>query len=417
MQADVKRTNTSKRRFLAVGSAAVVFASLRAAIARPVFDPHVWLREMSEIGFGIQWSAEGGFYPVRYYNTPVSREHVAKLSELCAWISEAPDNIEKTFDFEDIGVRSLLRDDEPWFVAADVCRALALANSRDAVSRLDTDEISDVGIADTRSKGGATQQRNMTIISEPGVYRLVFTSRTEAAERFKRWLAHEVLPSLRRTGSYSLRDEDGDILPSLAHGRLWGQPVAKINAAARMISAAHRLYGPEAARHLWTREKGLPKLEKFSVIATTGNACDDFAGCWKHLMRAVVGANRTLGSLLDLSLHDRLAAHKLKDYGLILNPVSQKGMLAIANSNPFLASVFASTQWADDWRLAMAQLPGAHPYKGKLLQSIAAAIATTAPSGSAAGATLHQLCGLLSSGAKIAIETASIGSPLLGCFK
>lgn len=102
------------------------------------------------------------------------------------------------FMFEEQQVRVVMDEQgEPWFVGADVCNALALANSRDALARLDDDEK---GVANADTPGGS---QRMTIVSEPGVYRLVFTSRTESAERFKRWVAHEVLPSIRKTGSYT----------------------------------------------------------------------------------------------------------------------------------------------------------------------------------------------------------------------
>lgn len=107
------------------------------------------------------------------------------------------------FAYDDYLVRSVLREGEPWFIARDVCAALEIGNSRDAIARLDDDERADVAIADT-SSNGTTQNRSFSIISEPGVYRLVFTSRKKEAERFKRWLAHEVLPALRRTGSYAM---------------------------------------------------------------------------------------------------------------------------------------------------------------------------------------------------------------------
>lgn len=99
--------------------------------------------------------------------------------------------------FESHRVRIVMDErGEPWFVAADVCAALGLANARDAMSRLDPEEK---GVANADTPGGA---QRMTTVSEPGVYRLVFTSRVPGAERFKRWLAHEVLPSIRRTGNY-----------------------------------------------------------------------------------------------------------------------------------------------------------------------------------------------------------------------
>ena len=102
------------------------------------------------------------------------------------------------FNFEGAPVRIITRDDCPWFVLADVCQVLGLANPRDAAARLDDDEKG-VGIADTL--GGAQQA---TIISEPGLYRLMVRSRKPAARRFDRWVRHEVLPSIRRTGGYSM---------------------------------------------------------------------------------------------------------------------------------------------------------------------------------------------------------------------
>ena len=93
-------------------------------------------------------------------------------------------------------VRVVMRDGEPWFIAADVCRALDIVNSRDALSRLDDDEKG-VGSIDTL---GGTQQ--MTVINEPGLYSLVLGSRKPEAKPFKRWVTHEVLPSIARHGAY-----------------------------------------------------------------------------------------------------------------------------------------------------------------------------------------------------------------------
>ncbi len=95
------------------------------------------------------------------------------------------------------GVRAIFVLGVAWFVAADVCKALGIANVSDAVSRLDEDEK---GIATTDTPGGPQE---MIVISTPGVYRLIFTSRVPEAERFKRWLAHEVLPDIQRYGYYA----------------------------------------------------------------------------------------------------------------------------------------------------------------------------------------------------------------------
>lgn len=102
-----------------------------------------------------------------------------------------------TFTSEQFGsVRALSIDGEPWFVAKDVCDALAIKNNRDAIARLDDDEK---GVALTDTPGG--EQRVQTV-NEPGLYTLVLSSRKPEAHAFKRWITHDVIPAIRRTGGY-----------------------------------------------------------------------------------------------------------------------------------------------------------------------------------------------------------------------
>ena len=99
-------------------------------------------------------------------------------------------------------VRSLLIDDNPWFVAADVCKALEINNPRDTLKkRLDEDEK---GVASIYTLGG---DQNMAVVNESGLYSLVLGSRKPEAKAFKRWITHEVIPSIRKTGGY-VADED-----------------------------------------------------------------------------------------------------------------------------------------------------------------------------------------------------------------
>lgn len=100
-------------------------------------------------------------------------------------------------------IRAQVINGEPWFVAKDVCQALSLKNSRQAVSGLDNDEISDVILNDTRSKNGATQRRTVTIVNESGLYGLIIQSRKPEAKPFRKWVTKEVLPTLRKTGIYA----------------------------------------------------------------------------------------------------------------------------------------------------------------------------------------------------------------------
>jgi len=105
----------------------------------------------------------------------------------------------QVFNFDNLPVRTVDRDGAIWFVAADVCKALEISNPRDATGRLDTDEKDDVGITDTIGR-----EQTVNIISESGLYALVMTSRKAQAKRFKKWVTAEVLPQIRKTGSYSL---------------------------------------------------------------------------------------------------------------------------------------------------------------------------------------------------------------------
>lgn len=103
----------------------------------------------------------------------------------------------QVFESIDFGqIRALMRDGEPWFVAADVCKALELGDVGKATGRLDTDELTRIKIV----SGG--QNREMIAVNEPGLYSLVLGSRKPEARAFKRWVTHEVIPAIRKTGGY-----------------------------------------------------------------------------------------------------------------------------------------------------------------------------------------------------------------------
>lgn len=93
-------------------------------------------------------------------------------------------------------IRVIEQDGEPWFVAADVCRALELEDTGRATSRLDEDELTRIKIV----SGG--QNREVIAVNEPGLYSLVLGSRKPEAKVFKRWITHDVIPAIRKTGGY-----------------------------------------------------------------------------------------------------------------------------------------------------------------------------------------------------------------------
>ena len=94
-------------------------------------------------------------------------------------------------------IRAMTIDGEPWFVAADVCKALEISNPTKATSRLDEDERNTLTLSE-----GNRGNPNVTVVNEPGLYGLVLGSRKPEAKAFKRWIKHEVLPSIRKHGAY-----------------------------------------------------------------------------------------------------------------------------------------------------------------------------------------------------------------------
>ena len=107
-------------------------------------------------------------------------------------------SVVQVFEFSNTTVRTINQGGEPWFVLRDVCEVLEIGNPSDAARRLDDDEKG----VDTIDTLGGEQQ--VTIINESGLYSLILTSRKPEAKRFKKWVTSEVLPQIRKTGSYAL---------------------------------------------------------------------------------------------------------------------------------------------------------------------------------------------------------------------
>ena len=117
------------------------------------------------------------------------------------------------FHYEGRAIR-VLRDKqgEPWWVAVDVCKVLGIVNARDALTKLDDDEKTQVVDPATVGNTDGTGINNLlNLINEPGLYQLILTSRKPEAKAFKRWVTHEVLPALRKTGSYTMPESAGSI--------------------------------------------------------------------------------------------------------------------------------------------------------------------------------------------------------------
>lgn len=119
------------------------------------------------------------------------------------------------FDFKGASLRTLTdKAGEPWFVAKDVCDILGHSNVSMALDRLDDDE---------RSKFNLGRQGETNIVNEAGLYVLVLGSRKPEAHEFKRWVTHEVLPQIRRTGGYIPTTDVDDDMTILAKAVMIGQ--------------------------------------------------------------------------------------------------------------------------------------------------------------------------------------------------
>lgn len=103
----------------------------------------------------------------------------------------------EVFQYAGHHVRTVVIDGEPWFVGKDVTDVLGIVNAPDAFRRLDDDERNTVALAD-----GKRGNPNRTIVNEPGLYSLILRSDKPEAKTFKRWVTHEVLPQIRRTGQF-----------------------------------------------------------------------------------------------------------------------------------------------------------------------------------------------------------------------
>lgn len=163
------------------------------------------------------------------------------------------------FNFDSMSVRVQSGDDgQPWFVASDVCRVLGIARPEKAYARLDEDER---GALSVGTPGG---NQEMVVINESGLYSLIFSSRKDEAKRFKRWVTHDVLPTIRRTGGYSVSAPEASkpakIAPKDA-ARIYCETFSMARKAGMDSEIAHNLAAQTKyeASGWWWQFKSVPK--------------------------------------------------------------------------------------------------------------------------------------------------------------
>ena len=146
----------------------------------------------------------------------------------------------QVFEFKGHDVRTIMKDGYPWWVAKDVCDVLELTNPTETLRGLDDDELTSVILR------SGEQNREMNVVSEPGLYSLILRSRKPEAKEFKRWITHEVLPSIRKHGMYAtsrtveamLNDPDTMIKTLQA---LKEERQARIDAERQLMEDAHKV--------------------------------------------------------------------------------------------------------------------------------------------------------------------------------
>lgn len=136
------------------------------------------------------------------------------------------------FNNDEFGQMRTIKDrGEIWFVSKDVCSALDIKNTSDAVSRLAVDEK---GIDSIDTPGG---KQEMSVVNEFGLYNLVLGSRKEEAKKFKRWITHEVIPQIRKTGSYSASEPQDDLSVALQLNQQVGTALKEIQQQKEEVAA------------------------------------------------------------------------------------------------------------------------------------------------------------------------------------
>lgn len=230
------------------------------------------------------------------------------------------------FNYEGKPIRTVERADGIWWVLKDVCDVLGIKNSRDVVGRLDNDEK---GVAIIDTPGG---NQEMNIVSEPGLYNVIFRSGKPEAKDFKRWVTHEVLPTLRRTGSYAMAPAAAPMSPAqllAAQAQLLVEMERRVDevqgqtqALEARVDTALKAFSRPAEDH-WKSDmdaaiKDLCRDQGWSVTATKGRMyaeLDRTAACSVNArLNRLRDRNRKAGmrrrDAMELTKLDAIAADK-----------------------------------------------------------------------------------------------------------
>ncbi|MCW5697928.1 MAG: hypothetical protein KIS96_14505 [Bauldia sp.] len=248
------------------------------------------------------------------------------------------------FVFEEHLVRVVDIAGEPWFAGKDVCAALDIRDHHQALDRLDPDEKGGYEIPTQSASRRGGGDRSMIVVSLPGVFRLIGRSNKPEAKRFMRWVYHEVLPSILRTGGYGRQAGAGTPaeIPDL--------DIQRQRIALDIVKEARMTWDRAFVREIWEMV-GLPTRPK--ALPDTGPV-----ECLRWLL-AYVTAKGSVRELLDRHFAgDWKAREALAEATSI--KANEEGML-IPNVSPKLHAVFAGTPFHRHFEF-LRRLPGAEPH-------------------------------------------------------
>ncbi len=226
----------------------------------------------------------------------------------------------------------------PLFHVGDLCAILGHLNPRQAVRRhVDDDDVTKRDVIDSL---GRTQLANF--VSEPGMWALILGSETQAAKPVKRWMTAEVLPSIRKTGSYNM---PGAISSSQSLDFI-AERLERIERAVSALAPAAALSLPPAA----TKNLGSAECLDLILASEVPVTGEQWRGDASALELIGVVCGRP-----SRNIPERDAVRTLARYGLRIDD----GMLLISNTNKQLRQLLARTRWAGAWRLALSGIAGA----------------------------------------------------------
>lgn len=196
-----------------------------------------------------------------------------------------------TFSFESNSIRTLAINNEPWFIAKDLCNTLKISNVSDALLKLDDDEKATIGLTDSQAGNGA---QSISIISESGMYTLILRCRDAVKKgsiphRFRKWVTSEVLPQIRKTGSYSKTTVD--------------QRTGLRNAVNMLVSKKGLIYSD--AYHLIHQRFNVESIEDLTL--------EQLPQAVEYIHKIVLEGELIIKEKKELSMNLNLTENELKD--------------------------------------------------------------------------------------------------------